>query len=121
MGRRATSIVCLPVQARDGQSHAPGRRRARGAAERSGIRRDMPARPADGAKAEVWAMADMATTAARKLRANMLRAAGGGVRRNEVQRCGATGGIRSVEDSPKAQASLMPPMDLVVNPFSLVC
>ena len=51
----------------------PGMRKPRGAEERSGRRRAAPTRAtAEGAKASEGAMADMATTAARNARENML-------------------------------------------------
>ena len=48
-----------------------GRRKARGAAERSAILLEVPTRPAEGANAEAEATADMATTVARKDRENI--------------------------------------------------
>ena len=55
------------------RGRVPGRRKPRGAEERSGSRRAAPTRAtAAGAKAAECAMADMATTAAKNDRVNMV-------------------------------------------------
>lgn len=53
------------------QIDAPGGRNVRGAAERSSMRREAPIKPAAGANADACAIAEAASTLARKDRENI--------------------------------------------------